>query len=105
MPYPWIDAYCLSKKGVTKDDKEEWGATRYQVGGKMFAMQGGDKEGTPIFTRKLPPDFGRFLREQYPDIAVSYTHLALTGSRPEKGSSKMTMSGSCSRVEASWIFC
>ena len=90
MPYPWIDAYCLSKKGVTKDDKEEWGATRYQVGGKMFAMQGGDKEGTPIFTRKLPPDFGRFLREQYPDIGPGYymnkehwNSLSLQGTVPD----------------------
>ena len=72
MPYPWIDAYCLSKKGVVKDYKEEWEATRYQVGGKMFAMQGGDKEGNPIFTLKLPPDFGRFLRQQYPDIVPGY---------------------------------
>ena len=72
MPYPWLDAYCLLKKGVTKDYKEEWEATRCQVGGRMFAMQGGDKEGKPNVTLKLPPDWGRFLREQYADIVPGY---------------------------------
>ncbi len=72
MKYTWMDEYCLSKKGAQKDFKEEWQATRYMVGGKMFVMQGGDKYGEPIATVKLEPAFGRFLREQYKDIIPGY---------------------------------
>lgn len=72
MSYTWLDTYCLSKPGVTKDYKPEWDATRYFVGGKMFAMRGGDKTGKPIFTLKLEPDFGDFLRQTYSDIVPGY---------------------------------
>lgn len=68
--YPWIDEYLCAKTGVIKDYKPEWAATRYQLGGKMFAMMGGDKQGEPIITFKLPPEHGRFLREQYPGEIV-----------------------------------
>lgn len=90
MPYAWMDTYCLSKPGVTKDYKAEWNATRYFVGGKMFAMQGGDKTGRPIFTLKLQPDFGDFLRQTYSDIVPGYymnkvhwNSLYLEGSVPD----------------------
>lgn len=72
MAYEWIDSYCIQKKGVTKDFKPEWQATRYFVGGKMFAMQGTDKNGKPIFTMKLEPLFGELLRQQYKDIVPGY---------------------------------
>lgn len=72
MNYPWLDTYCLSKAGAEKDYKEEWAATRYMIRGKLFAMQGGDKEGRAILTLKLPPDQGRLLRENYPDIIPGY---------------------------------
>lgn len=72
MKYEWLDAYCLGKPGAKKDYKEEWQATRYMIRGKMFAMQGGDKNGTPIITFKLEPDFGTFLRSQYKDIIPGY---------------------------------
>lgn len=70
--YPWIDAYCLSKKGAVKDFKVEWGATRYLIGAKMFAMQGGDKDGKPIITLKCEPAFGQILREQHQHIIPGY---------------------------------
>ncbi len=38
MKYPWLDEYCLSKKGAEKEYKPEWDATRYMIRGKMFAM-------------------------------------------------------------------
>ncbi len=47
MKYQWMDVFCCSLIGVEKDFKEEWNATRYMIGGKMFAMQGGGKEGRP----------------------------------------------------------
>ena len=60
------------------------------VGGKMFAMQGGDKQGRPIFTMKLEPSLGDFLRGQYQEIVPGYymnkTHwnsLYLEGCVPE----------------------
>ncbi|NLG92585.1 MAG: MmcQ/YjbR family DNA-binding protein [Clostridiales bacterium] len=72
MKYEWTDSYCLSKPGAEKDYKLEWDATRYMIRGKMFAMQGGDKEGKPIFTIKLEPSFGAFLRDRYKDIVPGY---------------------------------
>jgi predicted DNA-binding protein (MmcQ/YjbR family) len=72
MKYEWLGEYCLAKQEAEKDFKEEWQATRYMIRGKMFAMQGGDKEGTPIITSKLEPDFGSFLRSQYKDIIPGY---------------------------------
>ena len=72
MKYQWMDEYCLSKKGVEKDYKLEWDATRYMIKGKMFVMQGGDKNGEPIITVKLDPLYGEFLRKQYKDIVPGY---------------------------------
>lgn len=48
MKYEWLDEYCLAKQGAVQDYKEDWGATRYQVGGKMFAMAHENKEGLPL---------------------------------------------------------
>lgn len=72
MKYEWLDGYCLSKKGVEKDFKPEWDATRYMIRGKMFVLQGGDKEGKPIVTVKLEPLYGEFLRQQYEHIVPGY---------------------------------
>ena len=72
MRYEWLDEYCLNKKGVEKDFKAEWNATRYLIKGKMFIMQGGDKEGIPIITIKCEPSFGRFLRDEYKHIVPGY---------------------------------
>ncbi|WP_028983472.1 MmcQ/YjbR family DNA-binding protein [Sporolactobacillus terrae] len=72
MRTDWIDAYCLGKKGVKQDYKQEWQATRAMIGGKMFAMRGGDKNGQPIITVKLLPEFGARLREEYDAIVPGY---------------------------------
>lgn len=72
MNYDWIEEYCTSKKGVEKDDKVEWKATRYMIAGKMFAMDGGDKEGAHIFTVKLDPGFSDFLRQEYDCVVPGY---------------------------------
>ncbi len=61
-PYEWVDDYCLAKAGAEKDFKTEWNAVRYLLRGKMFAMLGGDKTGRPIFSLKLEPEFGEFVR-------------------------------------------
>jgi predicted DNA-binding protein (MmcQ/YjbR family) len=70
--YEWLDEYCLSQIGATKDFKIEWNATRYMVGEKMFAMCCGDKYDKPIITLKLEPAFGDALRQQYEHIVPGY---------------------------------
>jgi Uncharacterized protein conserved in bacteria len=72
MNYPWLDEYCMSKKSATKEYKEEWQATKYMIGGKIFAMQGDDNTNRPIITLKLLPAEGSSLRKQYEDIVAGY---------------------------------
>jgi predicted DNA-binding protein (MmcQ/YjbR family) len=72
MKYKWFDDYCVSKKGVEKDYKVEWEATRFMIGGKIFAMKGGDKDKKPIITLKCEPLFGQLLREQHEHIVAGY---------------------------------
>ncbi len=90
MKYEWIDSYCLAKKGTTKEYKEKWCATLYKIGDKMFAMAGGDRDGKPIITVKLEPEYGSFLRQSFPDIVPGYymnkehwDSLYLEGSVPD----------------------
>ena len=52
--------------------KEDWGATIYQIGGKMFALRGNDNTGRPIVSLKLPPADGTALRDQHKDIIAGY---------------------------------
>ena len=96
MRYEWMDAHFLSLPGAEKDFKVEWNAVRYLLGGKMFGMQGGDKEGRPIITLKLEPAHGVLLREQYVDIIPGYymnkehwNSLYLEGSVPDDVLRKM----------------
>ena len=70
--YGWLSEYCLSHPGVTTDYQVEWQATRYHIGGKMFAMCAADKAGKPIITLKLEPNFGELLRQQYEHIVPGY---------------------------------
>ena len=72
MKYEWLDEYVMGKKGVTKDYQPQWEAARYFIGGKMFAMQGGDKEGKPIFTMKLEPEVNDFMRQQFAEVVSGY---------------------------------
>jgi len=72
MKYPWLEEYCLSKRGAKEDFKPEWDATRYSIGGKMFGLQGGDKQKKAIITLKCEPSFGLSVREQYKDIIPGY---------------------------------
>ena len=72
MNYPWIDDYCLSKKGAIKEFKAEWDAFRFMVGDKMFGMICEDKKGTKLFTLKCDPAFGEALRAEFGDITPGY---------------------------------
>lgn len=90
MKYEWVDSYCLAKKGAKKEYKETWCATLYKIGDKMFAMVGGDRDGKPIITVKLEPEYGSFLRQSFSDIVPGYymnkehwNSLYLEGSVPD----------------------
>ncbi len=72
MKYDWLEQYCLAKQGAVRDFKAEWDAARYLIGGKMFVMEGGDKEGKAIVTVKCEPAFGQFLRQTYEHIVPGY---------------------------------
>jgi predicted DNA-binding protein (MmcQ/YjbR family) len=96
MKYDFIQAYCLAKKGVEEDYKEEWDAIRYSIRGKMFALVGNDKEGRAIISVKLEPEYGMELRDRFKDIVPGYylnkTHwssLYLDGDAPEETLKKM----------------
>lgn len=72
MNYDFIDSYCMDKVGTTKDYKEEWGAFRYMIGGKMYAMLGEFKDGRPLLSVKGDPFMNITLRETFPDIIEGY---------------------------------
>ncbi|MBG9797108.1 MmcQ/YjbR family DNA-binding protein [Brevibacillus laterosporus] len=67
-----LEAYCLKHPGAVHDYKVEWEADRYQVGGKMFAMLGGDSNGKPILSVKCDPARAEQLREAYEGIIPGY---------------------------------
>lgn len=90
MKYEWVDSFCLAMRGASKDYQTEWRATRYKIRDKMFVMVGGDREGKPILTVKLEPDYGSFLRQTFRDIVPGYymnkehwNSLSLEGSVPD----------------------
>lgn len=95
--YPWIDAYCLEKKGVEKAWQAEWKAMKYLLHGKMFAFMGEHKTGDLIITMKLPPEEGQALRAVYPDAVIPgyymnkihWNTLYLEGDVPEDTVRKM----------------
>lgn len=72
MDVTWVESHCLAMPGAVKDWKEEWECHRYLVGGKMFLMDGENKEGTPILTLKLEPLRGDLVRKEYGDITPGY---------------------------------
>jgi predicted DNA-binding protein (MmcQ/YjbR family) len=96
MKYDFIQEYCLSKKGVEEDYKEEWDAIRYSIRGKMFALVGNDAANEPIISVKLEPEYGIELRDRFKDIVPGYylnkTHwnsLYLNGNVPEETLKRM----------------
>lgn len=92
MKYMWLDEFLLSKRGTTKDYKEEWGWTRYQLKNKMFAAICKDAKGErDIVTVKLNPLDGDFLRNQYEDIIpghymnkIHWNSIYLDGNVPDE---------------------
>ena len=67
-----IETYCLTLPGSTHDYQKDWEADRFFVGGKIFAMIGGDSKGKPILTLKCDPNRSEELRENYEEITPGY---------------------------------
>lgn len=63
-----VREYCLSKPHAAEDFQVDWDATRFFVGGKMFALIGCHKTGEPIITLKCEPAEAEVLRSRYQDI-------------------------------------
>lgn len=76
---PWLDEYLLSKPGVTKDFKEEWGWLRYQVGGKLFAARmrpsaehDPQYAGKDLLNVKCDPMYAELLRREHSEILPGF---------------------------------
>ncbi|MEW9496916.1 MmcQ/YjbR family DNA-binding protein [Bacillus altitudinis] len=67
-----LQAFCLSLQGATHDYQSEWQADRYHIGGKMFAMMGGDVDRKPVITLKCDPQRAEELREMHEGIIPGY---------------------------------
>ncbi|MBP3040948.1 MmcQ/YjbR family DNA-binding protein [Bacillaceae bacterium Marseille-Q3522] len=67
-----LESYCEKQPGAIHDYQVDWQADRYLVGGKMFAMIGGDGKGNAILTLKCDPDRAEELRETYEGIIPGY---------------------------------
>ncbi|WP_178896559.1 MmcQ/YjbR family DNA-binding protein [Bacillus altitudinis] len=67
-----LQVFCLSLQGATHDYQPEWQADRYHIGGKMFAMMGGDVDRKPVITLKCDPQRAEELREMHEGIIPGY---------------------------------
>lgn len=67
-----LQAFCLSLQGATHDYQPEWQADRYHIGGKMFAIMGGDVDRKPVITLKCDPQRAEELREMHEGIIPGY---------------------------------
>lgn len=67
-----LQSFCMTLPGTTHDYKVDWQADRYHIGGKMFAMLGGDSEGKPIITLKCEPNRAEELRKTCKNIIPGY---------------------------------
>lgn len=66
-----LQAYCLTKKGVTEEAPFGPDNLVYKVGGKMFLLASLDAD--PLrFNVKCDPDEAEQLRDQYPCVLPGY---------------------------------
>lgn len=63
-----LQSFCLTLPGTTHDYQVEWQADRYHIGGKIFAMMGGDSQRKSIITLKCEPTRSEELRKTYQGI-------------------------------------
>lgn len=87
--YPQLEAYLMSKLGVEKDFKTEWGWTRFMIKGKMFAAICADGTESALLNIKAQPDYNDAIRRMHADInegyymnKVHWNSIKLTGTVP-----------------------
>lgn len=98
--YDRVFAFLDSAPGVTRDRQEVWEADRWLIGGKMFAMRGGDKTGRPVLTLKLPPMESDVMRAAFPGMVIPgyymnklhWSSLYLDSELPEEDALRMAQS-------------
>ncbi|WP_025025404.1 MmcQ/YjbR family DNA-binding protein [Caldalkalibacillus mannanilyticus] len=67
-----LRAYCCSKLGAEEKYMEDWGAFKYTVGEKMFAIISSDSKKKPLISLKCDVVESEHLRQQYEDIVPGY---------------------------------
>ncbi len=79
MKYEFLDEYLLSKKGVSKDYKAEWGWHRYKINDKLFCaiMKIGDKydekyKNKEVANLKCEVLKAELLQKEYKDIMPAF---------------------------------
>ncbi|WP_239256382.1 MmcQ/YjbR family DNA-binding protein [Listeria ilorinensis] len=70
--YPEIHQALIGHPAVVHTYKEEWGAHRYHVEGKLIGMLGTENEGRPILTLRCDPQKSEILRAENPHILSGY---------------------------------
>ena len=71
--YQWLDEYLQKQPSTEKEYQPAWQAYKYLLCGKMYAYIGvDDRNGRPVITLKLEPDFSDMLRSKYVVIVPGY---------------------------------
>ncbi|MCR6110094.1 MmcQ/YjbR family DNA-binding protein [Bacillus sp. A301a_S52] len=68
----FIERICVSQSNCKKAFKEEWGALRFTVGDKMFALIGKNNESDLIVTLKCAPDKAKEYRQKFKSVIPGY---------------------------------
>lgn len=70
--FQWLLIPLKECQGGVWDYKEEWGAYRFLVADKMFAMLGSNKTGEDILTVKGEPEKNEQYRTMYQSVQSGY---------------------------------
>lgn len=71
--YRWLDECLLNQPSTEKVFQPAWQANKYLLCGKMYSYIGtDDRNGRPVITLKLEPEFSDMLRCRYQDIVPGY---------------------------------
>lgn len=71
--YVWLDEHLQQQPATVKEFQPKWQAYKYLLNGKMYAYIGvDDRNGRPIITLKLEPEYSDTLRMVYEDIVPGY---------------------------------
>lgn len=72
VDHTWIDEAVATLPGAEAEYKPDWDAHLYRVAGKLFGTRGRYRDGRPIVTLKLDPEFGELLRQNHDWVIPGY---------------------------------